>query len=540
MIYTQLLSGKPVLITDPGTTTAGLKSLIEKTGVKVVVTDQTVPGVSADVRVLTPGSTVKKTGSLLSKFIKTTAPDSVAEPSLVSILSSGDGLDPAPVTVPSETLAYVLFTSGTTSEPKGVMITYGALTAHLETFRNVYGYKPGDRMLNILPGHHADGLIQGLFLNAWCGSAWVRPFGFSIQTIPDLFQSFKRYRITHFVTVPTMLMFMQKMSEGFTDALNSPDFRFSLSSASKLEVSLWESFVSTFGKPLYNMYGLTESVTGGIFCGPSADTMKIGTIGKPVDCEIRIDREPGQDSGPGELLLKGPNLLTGYYRNPAATSDVMADGWFKTGDLAMVDEDGFVHITGRKKNLIIRGGVNVYAEEVTAAINRNQAVLECLAVGFPDDTWGERVLVAVHLKEGQHPTEQDILQASREFLAPEHVPDQIVFLGDLPKGPAGKVKINEVRDLIQKKISESASQNSTASDTHDRVFRIAAKAFSSPVQSLTEQTNAASTRGWDSLGHMNLVTGLEKEFGIRFSTREVISIDSLGTAIRMVNERRKN
>lgn len=177
VIYTQLLSGKPVLIADAGTTPAGLKSLIEKTGVKVVVSDQTVPGVSAEVRVLTPGSAVKKTGSLLSKFIKTTAPDSAAEPSLVSILSSGDALNPAPVTVPSETLAYVLFTSGTTSEPKGVMISYGALIAHLETFRNVYGYKPGDRMLNILPGHHADGLIQGLFLNAWCGSAWVRPFG---------------------------------------------------------------------------------------------------------------------------------------------------------------------------------------------------------------------------------------------------------------------------------------------------------------------------------------------------------------------------
>ena len=155
-----------------------------------------------------------------------------------------------------------------------------------------------------------------------------------------------------------MLSFFEKYHEGFEDSFQTPDFKFAVSVAALLEERLWHSVSSIFKIQIVNIYGLTETVTGSVYCGPSADSFKIGTVGKPTDCSIKIIDEEGQEVSKGEkgeLLLKGDHIMVGYFNNPEATAKVLIDGWLYSGDIARQDDDGFVKIVGRKKSMINSG-----------------------------------------------------------------------------------------------------------------------------------------------------------------------------------------
>ena len=275
-----------------------------------------------------------------------------------SILENVTAVEKLPSPPNPDALAYIIFTSGTTAETKGVSITHFSLAAHLATLKEVYNLEAGSKIFNQLLLSHADGCIQGPLLAAYVGCEWHRPFRFSIEKIPSILDYCYAKNISHVFMVPAMLNMMVQFAETYEDSFSYPEFKALISVSAHLEAPLWDKFEAIFKIPVNNIYGLTETVAGSLFCGPLKETYKKYTAGKPVDCEVRIIDNSGEnvkDDESGELLLKGPHIMKSYWANDKSTSEAFKDGWFYTGDLASKDADGFITIRGRKKNLIISG-----------------------------------------------------------------------------------------------------------------------------------------------------------------------------------------
>lgn len=444
---------------------------------------------------------------------------------------------PLPDRISPNTVAYVLFTSGTTSDMKGVQITQRALFAHLHTLNTVYGLDESARLLNILMLYHVDGIVQGPTLAAYNRATCVRPLQFDISLIGTLLDAVYKYRISHFVAVPAMLALIQRFSDGYEDAFRTPDFRFVISVSSYLEDALWRSFSERFGVQVTNVYGLTETVTGGLFCGPSADTFRIGTVGKPVDMEARIVDEAGRDvadGDEGELLLRGDNMMAGYLNNPAATAAVMSGDYLHTGDMARRDADGFYRITGRKKNIVISGGVNIHPEEITEWLNTHPDVAESVSLGIPDEVFGERVVSCVALKPGRTPDDAELMTFLRQGLEEKKVPSVLYRFPELPKGISGKVQLDAVRKLI----AEQGQVTTGASPAYrNLVWKAAAQAFNVPISTLRPDDTSRSIAGWDSMAHLDFIIRLEKAVGVQFDTAEIMSMNSLHGAEDLIRRK---
>lgn len=454
-------------------------------------------------------------------FLERQAPAEVTE-------TVSDGID-----------AYILFTSGTTSRPKGVRISRGALASHLGTLSRQFGYGDTSRILNILPLHHADGMIQGPLVAFFNGATLYRPMVFSIQALPALLDTLYGKRITHFVAVPTMLALMLRTVQGYEDSFSSPEFYCVISTAAHLDLAVWEGFQSRFNARVANVYGLTETVAGSFFSGPDRDSHRPGTIGKAVDCQARIVDTDGTElprGATGELLLSGAHLMSGYLNDPAGTEQSLRDGWLHTGDLAVRDEDDFYRIVGRKKNLIISGGFNIQPEEVSECLACHRGVLEAVTFGVADDVWGERVISCVVPSGPLPPAENDLVEYLRGRLTPFKVPARIHVLGELPRGPSGKVIIDRVREALA---ATSATVGELAgTEVADRIISRAALCFRVARSGLSIDASQNATPGWDSLAHLEFIVALEHEFGIRLTSADIIRIASLRDAERVVLERK--
>lgn len=435
-----------------------------------------------------------------------------------------------PAQINENTLAYILFTSGTTNDPKGVMISHKNLFTHLETLSNVYKLNNDSRLLNNLMLYHVDGIVQGPLLAAYNGATLIRPVGkFELTKINDFFKAVYKYRITHFITVPAILSLMYKYADGFEDSFKTRDFAFIISAAAHLEKALWENFEKKFKTMIVNVYGLTETVTGSLFCGPDISTRKTGTIGKPVDCEAKIIREDGSEAGinePGELLLKGNHVTPGYINNPEATKEVLRNNWLYTGDIAILDEEGFFTITGRKKNIIIVGGLNIQPEEVTEIINRHPDVMESVSLGTTDEVFGERLISCIVKKADSNLDEFKISDYLINRIEPGKMPSEILFLEELPKGLSGKVMLNELRTVINQKKSLPVDQKTYMQS----IFSLASEAFKVPLNCLEAGSGSKNLKSWDSVSHLLFVTNLEKKFNVRFNNAEIMKMDNLKAA----------
>ena len=196
-----------------------------------------------------------------------------------------------------------------------------------------------------------------------------------------------RHAVTHLVTVPSVLALATALDESFDASFDYPEFRFLISTAAYLDPVLWESFEQRFGTQIVNVYGLNETVCETMYAGPSPEHRRLGSVGKPIDSYAKIIDENGRelsDEETGELLVAGDHLMSGYFNNPDATAAVLQDGWFRTGDLARRDKDGFYYITGRKKDLIISGGMNIYPEDVNGVLRSIPGVIDAVTFGLPD------------------------------------------------------------------------------------------------------------------------------------------------------------
>jgi long-chain acyl-CoA synthetase len=529
-------NGVTAVLLDPEIADTRAKALTAKADPRLVIADRALAAkwglaaLPAPLLEIVPAA--PRTGGLLGRLAGPAAPTE----GLLSRLAQLDPR-PAPAEIPPETIAYIMFTSGTTSQPKGVCISHRALFAHAATLTRVYGLGPDSQILNTLMLSHADGIIQGPVLAFASGATLHRPLKFEIGKLERLLDAVYQLRITHMVAVPTMLALMLKLGEAQRDAFKGEDFRFVVSCGAALEPDLWEGFERAFGVKLLNLYGLTETVTGGVFAGGPSGDAPYGSIGRPIDCELKIVDGEGAAVGvgvKGELAFRGDLVMSGYFDDPAQTAEVLKDGWFYTGDIAEQTEDGLYWIKGRKKNIIIRGGLNIHPEEIAEVLNRHPAVREAVAFGLPDAVWGETVAAAV----GVHTAigEKELLEHCLKELEPRKVPSRLAIVGELPKGRSGKVIIDEARALLDQP-AEADPAPVAGGAIEARVIGVAARCFKVESGQLSEDSSPDSVLGWDSLAHLEFIVAIEKEFGVKFAPREIVRMDRLDKVVDLVRAR---
>lgn len=480
----------------------------------------------------------RKKGLIFRKLLKNKEQSSQADSnSYPAIMETIEPVHNLPPQVNENTLAYILFTSGTTSYPKGVMITHRNLLVHMESLSRIYQLDSGFRMLNNLNLYHTDGITQGITLTIYTGGTLVRPLEkFEIPTIADLFHHIYKSRITHFIVSPTILSLMLKLSDGYEDSFDTPDFEFIISSSATLEINLWKRFEQTFKTRIVNVFGLTETVSGSLYCGPDENTTKIGTVGKPIDCEAKLIREDGSLAGDheeGELVLKGEHITSGYFNNAEATSEALKDGWFYTGDIAVRDADGFYRIIGRKKNMLNVGGVSIHPEEIAEIVNTHPAVQENVCLGLEEEVFGEKLVCCAVKKKGFDLDKFELTEFLRQRLERNKVPADIFFMDALPKTPSMKVKVGE----LKKQISNRSSVTTNGKNFENTVLTAASEAFRIPPEKLSINDSVQSLESWDSMGHLLFVTNLEQKTGVRFTTAEILVMTNLKTADEMLKKK---
>jgi len=338
--------------------------------------------------------------------------------------------------------AVILYTSGTTGTPKGAELTHDNLRRNVAAAVDLFDLGEGDVVFGGLPLFHSFG--QTCTMNAAiCAGAAV--------TLLPRFDPAKALEIlerdgcTVFEGVPTMYgALLHHPDRGKHDY---SELRVCASGGASMPVEVLRGFEEAFGCKVLEGYGLSETSPIASFNHPDRER-KPGSIGTPLEgVEMRVVDEDGNElpgGEIGEIQIKGHNVMKGYWKNPDATADAIEDGWFATGDLAKVDEDGYFFIVDRKKELIIRGGYNVYPREVEEVLYEHPAVREAAVVGIPHDELGEEVGAAVVLKEGESVGADELEAYVKENIASYKYPRRIWFVEDLPKGPTGKILKREI------------------------------------------------------------------------------------------------
>ena len=346
----------------------------------------------------------------------------------------------------AEDVAVVFYTSGTTGKPKGALLTH--LNLVMNTVVNVFDIHelfPDDVVMGCLPLFHTFGQTVGMNGTFRMGGTIVLMARFTGEAAIDLMV---KENVTIFHGVPTMYI---GLLEAATKADRLPALRLCVSGGASLPVAVLEKFNEAFHATIFEGYGLSET-------SPTATTnqpafgVKAGTVGHPIwGVEVEIarpeidERIELMDNGElGEIVIRGHNVFTAYLNNPEATAQAVVDGWFRTGDLGTRDDDGFITIVDRKKDMVIRGGFNVYPREVEEVLARHPAVLQVAVIGVPDPTQGEEIC-AVVVPDPGGVTAEELIEWSREKLGKHKYPRQIRFAESLPLGPSMKVLKRELR-----------------------------------------------------------------------------------------------
>ena len=348
---------------------------------------------------------------------------------------------PAPTA--GDDTAVILYTSGTTGRPKGAELTHANLHGNAEVVaRTVSRVGPGDVVLGTLPLFHSFG--QTVSMNATLLA------GACLTLVPrfepgEALATIERDRVTHFYGVPTM--YGALLRHPGRERRDTSSLRLCISGGASLPVEVLRGFERAFGAPVLEGYGLSETSPVACHNHPGRER-RPGSVGTPLEgVEVRVADESGTELPPGEvgeILIRGPNVMKGYWRRPEATAEALRDGWLRTGDLATRDEDGYLRIVDRKKDMILRGGYNVYPREVEEVLFEHPAVREAAVVGLPDARLGEEVGAAVVLRPGERVAAEEVSAFARERIAAYKYPRRVWFVDELPKGPTGKVLRREI------------------------------------------------------------------------------------------------
>lgn len=340
----------------------------------------------------------------------------------------------------------LMYTSGTTGRPKGVILSHGNLLAGGMNVMQGHQLTDSDRALCVLPLYHINGLCVTVFGPLVSGGSVVMPQRFSTTSF---WSWIDRHRCTWFSVVPTQVSYLLRDS----GRCEKRDFlRFGRSASAPLSPDMHESFEKQFGVALIETMGLTETAAQ-ISSNPMPPIpRKLGSPGLAVGNELKIVDSQLQAlpaGEEGELLVRGENVMQHYFRNPAATAQaILPDGWFRSGDLARMDDDGFLFITGRLKELIIKGGENIAPREIDDALYQHADVVEAAAFARACKDFGQRVEAAVCLRQSSTLDEDQLLTLCRDRVGTFKCPDRIHFLDELPKGPSGKIQRKKLVELF--------------------------------------------------------------------------------------------
>ena len=543
--YASLLGGVTAAILDPRAPAVELAALIAAADASGIVADKELldrlaeHGALGELPVRVPViSTALKKGGL--RLFGSAQPVEAPSGSLGAIVAGFAGSPPAAVDCAEDAIAYILFTSGTTSRPKGVMISHRALFSQMRTFISNYGLDESSKVMNLLPFHHTDGLTQGAVMCLLAGSTFVRPYQFTPDILPQMMLDLYKNAVSHLVTVPSVMALTKGLDRSFDQSFDYPEFRFVISTAAFLDPGLWESCEQRFGIQLVNVYGLTETVCETMYCGPAAENRRIGTVGKPIDSVAKIVDDEGNELGDeqsGELLVGGDHIMSGYFNNPEATAAVLNDGWFRTGDLAKRDVDGFYYIVGRKKDLIISAGMNIYPEDVSSVLRSVPGILDAVTFGESDPLWGERAVSCVICDPNIDPPVELIVAEFLERASRHKLPHDIIKLDAFPRGPAGKVVMSEIRDLYRQTTGTHKRHDIPEKDLDGRIYAMASDILRCPPDHLSPSSEAETVPGWTSLSHVELMLAIEEDFGFKLSAHEIMKFRTLGDVVDIVRNR---
>lgn len=356
------------------------------------------------------------------------------------------------ISVTEADLLYLLYTSGTTSLPKGVMLTHGNVMANLYSILLEYEIKPDSISLITLPLFTTSAININFIPHLYVGSTCVILKKFSPE---GFFSSVETERITHTQLVPTMLLRILQYDD--LERFDIRSLRTIGYGSAPTPIHILREALEFFGPIFVQNYGLTE-VTSMATCLRKEEhllksspeiTNRLSSCGRETfGVDVRVVREDGSDANLeeiGEVIIRGPTVMEGYWEMPELTSSSIKRGWFYSGDLATMDEEGYIYLQDRKKDMIISGGMNIYSGEIEGVLQGHPYVLEAAVIGVPDEVWGEAVKALVVLKPGFQATEEEIIQYCGEYLARYKIPKSVDFLKSLPRNPTGKVKKKELR-----------------------------------------------------------------------------------------------
>ena len=348
-------------------------------------------------------------------------------------------LDPA-------TPLLICYTSGSTGKPKGVLLSQDALVWNAANCIDMHELVPEDRILTTLPLFHVGGLnnLTTPALKAGCTVVLHPKFD-----VDACFDAIERERITLTVLVPAQMDMM--MASPRWESADFSSLRM-ITTGSTIVPARIIAAVHARGVPLVQIYGSTETCPIAV-CLKAADARrKAGSTGKPAaHCEMRIVDDLGHDAAPGatgEILVRGPNLMSGYWKAPQESAAALIDGWFHSGDMGHLDADGYLFVDGRKKEMIISGGENIYPAEIENVLAECKDIAEASVIGRPDERWGEVVVAVVAPRSGRTLTPAAVLQLLEGRIARYKHPKEVVFVGELPKTALGKIRKEDVRQMV--------------------------------------------------------------------------------------------
>jgi malonyl-CoA/methylmalonyl-CoA synthetase len=357
-----------------------------------------------------------------------------------------------PVVTDAARRAMMLYTSGTTGRPKGVVHTHGSLLAQIESLIDAWQWSPSDRILLVLPLHHVHGVVNVTLCALWAGAVCEAPGGFDAHATWERLASGD---ITLFMAVPTIYTRLiahwdgAGASERERWSAGATRLRLMVSGSAALPVSTLERWQEITGHVLLERYGMTEL---GMALSNTLERRVAGKVGEPLPgIATRVVDERGHDvSGdtPGELLVRGPQVFLEYWNRADETAAAFVDGWFRTGDVAAHEPDGYRLLGRSSVDIIKTGGEKVSALEIEEMYRTHPAVVDCAVVGIPDDEWGERVCAAVVL-DAAALTADDLRAWGKERLAAAKVPSRFANVADLPRNTMGKVTKTDVQALFR-------------------------------------------------------------------------------------------
>lgn len=353
---------------------------------------------------------------------------------------------PPAATVASDDIASIIYTSGTTGTPKGVLLSHANYLFDSDSYCQACQITADDRLLCMLPLFHVNAQVASTLSAMQRGGSLILLEGFSPRTF---LPAVARYQATSFSAVPTVYAILNNLPDAKSYDLSH--LRVCICGAAPMPVEVFTTFERTYKAFILEGYGLSEGTCVSTLNPLDGRPRKIGSIGVALPGQVvQIVDDAGQVCAPGqigEIVIHGPNVMQGYLRNEDATRATLKDGWLYTGDLGTVDEEGYFYIQGRKKEMIIRGGENIYPKEIEEILYQHPSIQEAAVVGLPNPTWGEEVAVFLVLGAGQSISAAEVTAYCQQHLADYKCPTVVRVVDALPKTATGKVQKNKMVEV---------------------------------------------------------------------------------------------